>query len=353
MLTTPMHLVPPLPDALRYTSCFAGIGGFDLAADRLGMVNTAQIEWNKDCQKILGRHFAGRNLMGDIRDVRGTDVGEPDVWVGGFPCQDTAVAAPHRAGLAGKRSGHFIPFIELLAETQRILDESRPRWVAIENPDGVLSSPGVDKETGIDRTGWDMAAIVRALADCGYGVAYRVVDGGLLGSPFRRRRVLVVGHFGGDPGPAWDVLGDPGDRSQAGAPRQVSTGRAIGPVPDLPVGVDGLWRKVSNPRKSLSKGGYETWVADSRGNTLTPFDWGNAARQKHLLAQHGRLRTNTLLEWERGLGVPDQWTEGVSDSARAQGIANAMQVGMADWFFTRLIRTNARWYGTTKERITA
>ena len=53
-----------------------------------------------------------------------------------------------------------------------------------------------------------MATVVRTLEDLGYGWAYRVVDGRDHGTPQRRGRVLVVGHRGGDPRPAWKVLGD-------------------------------------------------------------------------------------------------------------------------------------------------
>jgi len=171
------------------------------------------VEWDPACQKVLRQHFPTIPLLGDISDVTGTQVGRPDLAVGGFPCQDTSIAAPHRAGLAGSRSSNYFEFQRLIGEHLRLVDSTRPRWVVIENPVGLLKSPG--RGGSIDRTGWDMAAVVRGLEDIGYGWAYRVVDARYLGSPQRRERVLVVGHLGGDPRPAWQVLGDPQDRQQA------------------------------------------------------------------------------------------------------------------------------------------
>lgn len=77
-------------------------------------------------------------------------------------------------------------------------------------------------------------------------------------------------------------------------------------------------------------------MADGRGNTLTGFDGGLATRQTHLIAQHGRVRTLTLTEWERLQGFPDDWTTGIPDSARYTALGNAMHVGMAEWLGRRL-----------------
>jgi DNA (cytosine-5)-methyltransferase 1 len=77
-------------------------------------------------------------------------------------------------------------------------------------------------------------------------------------------------------------------------------------------------------------------VADGRANTLTGFDGGLATRQTHLLAQHGRVRTLTLTEWERLNGFPDGWTAMAKDSARYTAIGNAMHVGTAAWLGRRI-----------------
>lgn len=316
---------------MRAVSAFTGIGGFDLGFDRAGIQSACQIEWDAHCQTILARQFPGLNLYGDICDVQGNQIGRVDLAHGGFPCQDTSIAAPHRHGLAGSRSGHFFEFARLVEEYARLVDSTNPRWVVIENPEGLLKS----------NEGRDAATVFGHLEDLGYGWAYRVVDGRHLGSPQRRRRVIVVGHRGGDPRPAWAVLGDPGDGEQAHRARQVS-GRSLGPRAARGVAQSfTVWRKSARPRAALSKGGYETWVADGQGNTLTGFDGGGPARQTHLIAQGNRLRTLTLTEWERLQGFPDGWTDGIPDSARYTALGNAMHVGMSEWLGRRLMSVDS------------
>lgn len=308
-------------------SAFAGIGGFDEGLRRAGIATRSQIEWDPHCQTILRRHFADAVLFGDICDVIGSDLPrEVDILTGGFPCQDTSIAAPHRSGLAGRRSGHFFEFTRLVDEYQRLVDACNPEWVVIENPTGLLKS----------NSGRDMATVVRSLEELGYGWAYRVVDGRHLGSTQRRGRVLVVGHRGGEPGPAWEVLGDAGGGGEAHRARAVGRG-TLGSVPAGGAAFDAVWRKSARARAALSKGGYETWVADGQANTLTGFDGGGPARQTHLIAQHGRVRTLTLTEWERLQLFPDGWTEGIPDSARYTALGNAMHVGMAEWLGRRLV----------------
>lgn len=312
----------------RYASVFAGIGGFDFAFDNEGMECVAQVEWDTHRQKVLERHWPGLLKGDDVADTTGPNLGAPDLIVGGFPCQDTSIAAPHRSGLAGKRSSNFYEFTRLLEEVARLVDSTKPRWCVIENPVGLLKS----------NDGRDMSAVVGELEELGYGWAYRTVDSRYLGSPQRRERVLIVGHRGGDPRPAWEVLGDNGASGQTPRTHQVTRKRGPKAVAD-PVGPQGLliYRKSARPRKAISKGGYETWVNEDYANTLTGFDGGAATRQTHLVVQNGRLRTFTLTEWERLQGFPDDWTAGLPDSARYNALGDAMNVPMATWLARRLL----------------
>lgn len=88
---------------------------------------------------------------------------------------------------------------------------------------------------------------------------------------------------------------------------------------------------------------------DGQANTLTGFDYGDAARQVHLVAHDmvpafgtPAMRTFTLTEWERLNGVPDGWTEGVPESARATQLGNMHTVFSADWLGRRFLSAIAR-----------
>lgn len=188
---------------MRVISLFAGIGGFDLGFARAGLECVAQVEFNAAASSVLARHYPHVERFEDVRDVGRHNLPAADLVCGGFPCQDVSVAGK-RAGLAGERSGLWFEFL-------RILTELRPRWAVIENVPGLLSSNG----------GRDFAAIVHGLVECGYRVAWRVLDAQYFGVPQRRRRVFIVGSLGD--GRSAEILfertggaGHPEPRPQAG-----------------------------------------------------------------------------------------------------------------------------------------
>jgi DNA (cytosine-5)-methyltransferase 1 len=162
---------------MNVLSLFSGIGGFDLGFERAGMTVVGVCEIDKHAQKILQRHFPAAVLHTDVRKVS-YERGTIDVVCGGFPCQDISVAGK-RAGLAGERSGLWFEFA-------RIIDETQPAWVVIENVPGLFSSA----------RGADFAEIIQWLDERGYGVAWRVLDAQGFGLAQRRKRVFIVASFG-------------------------------------------------------------------------------------------------------------------------------------------------------------
>jgi len=67
-----------------------------------------------------------------------------------------------------------------------IAAQYQPNWLVWENVPGVLSS----------NRGRDFGTFLGALAELGYGFAYRVLDAQYFGVAQRRRRVFVVGYLG-------------------------------------------------------------------------------------------------------------------------------------------------------------
>lgn len=164
------------------------------------------------------------NEKGEITNGRTTvalPAGGLDILAGGTPCQDVSNAGSRRgmAEWSGTRSSLAFEFI-------RLIRELRPRYVVWENVAGVLSDESFPK-------------FLCAIADCGYGVAYRTLDAQYVrcadidmpdegvvrlerAVPQRRRRVWVVGCAGEDIGRASEILFEPqgvcGDRP----PRRVT-----------------------------------------------------------------------------------------------------------------------------------
>src|SRR5690348_11422468 len=105
-------------------SLFAGIGGFDLAAERVGWEIKWQVEIDDYCTKVLEKHWPHVRRYRDIRTV-GSELERVDLVCGGFPCQDISFAGDG-AGLDGERSGLWRDF-------RRLVGELRPRYVVVEN----------------------------------------------------------------------------------------------------------------------------------------------------------------------------------------------------------------------------
>lgn len=331
---------------LKVAEQFAGIGGIALGAQRAGLVTTFMGELLQNRRDLLARRFPGVPIGGNINETTAEQLGRIDVLCGGFPCTGTTIANVKRTGLENAESAFFWEFDRLLGDC--VAYNGGPQWVVIENPDGLLKSPGKGKD-GVDRTGWDLATIINRLRERGYMGAYRVLDSQYLGSPQRRRRVLLVCHRGLDTRPAWEVLADEGDGSPVPAPSGIGLGPRRGPdLVRIGAGTRErfvrIWRKSANPRAALSKGGYETWVPADFSNTLTGFDWGDALRQKHLVEDEGRLRTFDILEWERLAGFPDHWTEGMPLSDRAESLGASLHPGLAEWYWRRLLAVHTRMY---------
>ena len=171
---------------LTGVSLFAGVGGFDLAMERNGVDVVANVEIDKQCQKVLAKHFPNAKQFSDITDVKGSDLigagfkPERGIITGGFPCQDLSVAGKRR-GLAGERSGLFW-------EIARLIEETKTEWFILENVPGLLTS----------NKGADFGVVVGTMADIGYSLSWRVLDAQHFGVPQRRRRVFILGRRTGD-----------------------------------------------------------------------------------------------------------------------------------------------------------
>jgi DNA-cytosine methyltransferase len=203
-------------DGLTHASFFSGVGGLDMGLERAGWRTVSFSEIDPYASAVLRERWPGVANLGCIQSIAYGQPANPyhghdkdgkclalvqseqrpsgraatrrvggatedrdwrrsALWTGGFPCQGLSVAGKRR-GLADPRSALAYAFLELVGRY-------RPRFVLLENVPGLLSSHG----------GRDMAALVGALVELGYGVGYRVLDARHFGVPQRRRRVFILG----------------------------------------------------------------------------------------------------------------------------------------------------------------
>ncbi len=275
-----------------YGSLFSGIGGIDLGLDRAGWTCAWQVEIDRECQRVLERHWPDVPRFDDVRSVGAAELAPVDLVCGGFPCQDVSVAG-RRAGLAGSRSG-------LWHEFHRVLAELSPRWVLVENVPGLLSS----------HDGRDFAGVTGGLVELGYGVAWRVLDAQHFGVPQRRRRVFVVGHLGEPWSAAAEVLLEPescdGDPAARPAARTVVAADAAGST-----GGAGREREIELSR---CRSTHERWDADTETFVVSTL-------------QGGGKRGHRLDAEAAGGGASPRWTVGAVTSSHGGADDTDAQAG--------------------------
>lgn len=230
---------------MRYISLFAGIGGFDLALDRLGHECVFANDNDKYCKLTYDKNFAPRTtsvsqigtgqsnasteqiqdgeglhtlpsegsipthrrhlqyvdrsidqrqLVGsrrhnhelntqDIRQLSTDDIPDHDILVGGFPCQSFSIAG-NRGGFSDTRGTLFF-------EIARIVAAKRPTYLFLENVKGLLSHDN----------GRTFETILRTLDELGYDLQWQVCNSKNFGVPQNRERVYIVGHTRGQSRP--------------------------------------------------------------------------------------------------------------------------------------------------------
>ena len=175
---------------MKYLSVCSGIEAASVAWQPLGWEAVGFSEIEKFPSQVLAHHYPDVTNFGDMTKYKEWNLDTVNLLVGGTPCQSFSVA--------GLRKGLEDPRGNLALTYCGILDHFRPQWFVWENVPGVLSSGG----------GRDFGSFLGAVAELGYGFAYRVLDAQYFGVAQRRRRVFVVGYFG-DWRPAAEVLFEP------------------------------------------------------------------------------------------------------------------------------------------------
>jgi len=328
---------------LRFGSVCSGIEAASVAWEPLGWRAAWFSEIEKFPSAVLAHHYPDTPNLGDMTRLRDRDdLPRIDLLVGGTPCQSFSVAGL-RGGLDDERGNLALEFC-------RLAGRSRPRWIVWENVPGVLSSSG----------GRDFASIVGALAELGYGLAWRVLDAQYFGVPQRRRRVFLVGHLG-DWRPAGAVLFEreslcghppPSREAREGASSHTShslrgegfdasedgTGRGVPIVPIVPDVAYAISCGSGGSKFGSGRHNQDTLIATTVVNAReTPVhtsdlslplgaqDTGHAvAFQQNYLAAVQDCRA--MSKRQNGAGINEQGPSYTLDQTGAQGIITPSQV---------------------------
>lgn len=300
---------------LTYATVCSGIECMSAACADLPMKAVFFSEIEPFPCAVLKNHFPDVPNLGDMSKIEVSNEGKEitngsvrivlderlDIFAGGTPCQDVSVAGKRRGMEEGSNTRSSLAF-----EFVRLVRELRPRFVIWENVAGVLSDKSFPE-------------FLTALADCGYGVAYRTLDaqwvrvadcyhkdGGVVrmerAIPQRRRRVWVVGCAGGDVAKAAQILfehkgiaGDNPPRRRTGQEiaaalrgRNRVHGGLVGEAPrdGETIALDGDKLK---PRTDQRKGGNGFGINEEGvGYTLTGVDRHGVAYKSECFENHAQ-----------------------------------------------------------------
>lgn len=172
---------------MKFIDMFAGIGGFRSGLEKAGHECVGYIEWDKYARKSYQAIYntEGEFTANDIREVKGIELPDVDLWTFGSPCQDISIAGKQKGLVKGERSSMFFEVIRLLKE--RIGGEKKvPAYLIMENVKALLSS----------NCGRDFARVLIEMDQVGYDVEWAVLNSADV-VPQNRERVYIIGHLRG------------------------------------------------------------------------------------------------------------------------------------------------------------
>lgn len=170
---------------IKIASYFSGAGGLDLgfehaSSDKLTFETCFTTDIEDWAEKTINTNRPNWNfLRKDIRELRTDDVissigGNPDIIIGGPPCQPFSVA--------GKQKAIKDPLGRLYSDFIRQVEEFQPSVVVMENVYGLTQVKSANMTD----------LIYKSYRDIGYQVTHRELNSADFGTPQKRRRVFFI-----------------------------------------------------------------------------------------------------------------------------------------------------------------
>jgi DNA (cytosine-5)-methyltransferase 1 len=162
---------------MRAVELFAGIGGFRIACDELGIKTVWANDLDPKASKVYRDKFGlGEHIEGDVEDYI-DEIPSHDLLTGGFPCQPFS-SAGKKLGIKDARGTLFEKIVY-------VINKNKPKYFVLENVKRLLS---MDK-------GAHFATILEALSSLGYLVEWRLLNAINFGLPQNRERIVIIGHL--------------------------------------------------------------------------------------------------------------------------------------------------------------
>jgi len=295
-----------------FIDLFAGIGGFRIALESLGLNCVFSSEWDKYAQKTYYENF-GENPAGDITKIDEKDIPSHDILCAGFPCQAFSIS--------GKQKGFEDTRGTLFFDIARIAKYHRPKVLFLENV----------KNFERHNDGSTLKAVLRVLDELGYFTFYKVLNASLYGVPTSRERIYFV-CFRKDlgvpnfsfPEPTLDkiYLKDILERNIDFSEYEIRR-------KDIKLTKKGEQRLSLRPLQigTMNNGGQGERIYSIQGHaiTLSAYGGGAAAKTGAYLID-GKVRKLTPRECARLMGFPDGFKIPASRSQAYKQFGNSVAV---------------------------
>lgn len=286
---------------MNVLSLFDGLSCGQIALNKAGIVydNYYASEIEKDSIKVTQCHFPRTIQLGDICNVKGTDLPQIYLLIGGSPCQSFSPAISTNSGFDGKS--------KLFFEYVRLLKECKPKYFLLENV--VMKKEWEDVITNL------------------LGVKPVLINSELFSAQSRPRLYWTNIPIGKLPESNPSVLGDVLEKEVEKKYYYKESYEYHGDskVVCATIHVNGhdILKRVNSPKHKCQ--------------TLTAVCGGN--QQKKVLEPGiiRRVRKLTPREYERLQTIPENYTSMVSDGARYKMLGNGWTADVIAHIFSGLI----------------
>lgn len=279
---------------MNVLSLFDGISCGYIALERAGINVDRYVayEIDENAIKISKNNYPDIEHKGDVVKADFTECKGYDLILAGFPCQDLSINTKDRQGLKGERSGLFWELV-------RAIEEVKPRYFLVEN------NYKMPKE--------DEAIITETL-----GVKPIMINSALLSGQTRKRLY-------------WTNITTYQPQDKKIVVNDIITKEKRENLINLTTFNNNVTNKdyMAAPRRigTIGKGGQGERVYSLYGKSVTiKANGGGRGAKTGLYLIDDTVRKLTPLECERLQTLPDNYTAGLSDTARVKAIGNGWTV---------------------------
>jgi DNA (cytosine-5)-methyltransferase 3A len=280
---------------MNVLSLFNGISCGRLALERAGVTidNYFSSEIDQFCLKIDSKNYPDNQQIGDVKNIQTAYLPKIDLLMGGSPCQGFSIA--------GKKLAFDDPRSALFFEFVRILKECKPKFFLLENV----------------RMKKEWLDIITSFLE----VEPILINSNAVSAQNRQRyywtNIPNVGHP-----PSLDTT-TIGDILEIDVPEKYNPGQQL---------LDGYnGGDMLNP--SYNSQANRIHKLDQKGPTLCA---GSHGYNYGYVKYNNRIRRLTPVEFERLQGLPDNFTEGVSDTQRYKACGNGWNINTLSHIFKPL-----------------